>query len=185
MGFSRQESWRGLPCPPPGDRTQVSYLSCTGSRFFTTSATWEAPGSLAGCCDVAPSQSTSPCFSLKDSSQFLTMLFTKLLFSLLELALGLCSSFLPLASSSYPVQVGYVKCSSEIWFFLTGSVSHLKLAGVSAISVLAFFAASLITFLRSITFWSCGLPVKIEINANFCTLLWTKYWFFFPLLTII
>ena len=114
MGFSRQESWRGLPCPPPGDRTQVSYLSSTGSRFFTTSATWEAPGSLAGCCDVALSQSTSPCFSLEDSSQFLTMLFTKLLFSLVELALGLCSSFLPLASSSYPVQVGYVKCSSEI-----------------------------------------------------------------------
>ena len=30
MGFSRQESWSGLPCPPAG-------------RFFTTSATWEAP----------------------------------------------------------------------------------------------------------------------------------------------
>ena len=24
MGFSRQEYWSGLPCPPPGDRTCVS-----------------------------------------------------------------------------------------------------------------------------------------------------------------
>ena len=37
MGFSRQESWRGLPHPPPpgessrpGDRTCVSYASRTG-----------------------------------------------------------------------------------------------------------------------------------------------------------
>ena len=33
MGFSRQEDWSGLPCPPPGessrprDRTQVSYIA--------------------------------------------------------------------------------------------------------------------------------------------------------------
>ena len=28
MGFSRQEPWRGLPRPPPGSKTQVSYVSC-------------------------------------------------------------------------------------------------------------------------------------------------------------
>ena len=29
MGFSRQECWNGLPCPPPGDHlTRVSYVSC-------------------------------------------------------------------------------------------------------------------------------------------------------------
>ena len=47
MGFFRQEHWSELPCPPPRDlpdpRAQVSYVSCIGSRFFTTSATWEAP----------------------------------------------------------------------------------------------------------------------------------------------
>ena len=47
MGFSRQEYWSELPSPPPRDlpdpRTWVSYVSCIGSRFFTTSATWEAP----------------------------------------------------------------------------------------------------------------------------------------------
>ena len=47
MGFSRQEYWSELPCPPPRDlpdpRTQVSCVSCIGSRFFTTSTTWEAP----------------------------------------------------------------------------------------------------------------------------------------------
>ena len=47
-GFSRQEYWSGLPCPPPGDRPDPgielqSLLSpaLTGG-FFTTSTTWEA-----------------------------------------------------------------------------------------------------------------------------------------------
>ena len=41
MGFSRQEYWSGLPCPPPGDfsdwrdRSCVSCSSCITSRFFT------------------------------------------------------------------------------------------------------------------------------------------------------
>ena len=45
MGFSRQEYWSGLPCPPPGDlphpRTEPESPALAG-RFFTTSATWEA-----------------------------------------------------------------------------------------------------------------------------------------------
>ena len=48
MGFSRQESWSGLPCPPPGDLphpgiepTSLSSPALAGG-FFTTSATWEA-----------------------------------------------------------------------------------------------------------------------------------------------
>ena len=45
MGFSRQEYWSGLPCPPPGDLPHpgiepVSPLSpASAGRFFTTSAT--------------------------------------------------------------------------------------------------------------------------------------------------
>jgi len=47
-GFSRQEYWSGLPCPPPGDlpspgiepRSLTSPALAGG--FFTTSATWEA-----------------------------------------------------------------------------------------------------------------------------------------------
>ena len=47
MGFSRQEYWSGLPCPPAGDLPDpgiepVSLVSCIGSEFFITSATWEA-----------------------------------------------------------------------------------------------------------------------------------------------
>ena len=40
MGFSRQEYWSGLPCPPPGgsfpprDRTCISYVSSTGRRIL-------------------------------------------------------------------------------------------------------------------------------------------------------
>ena len=48
MGFSRQEYWSGLPCPPPGDlpipgTEPTSLLSpALVGRFFTSSATWEA-----------------------------------------------------------------------------------------------------------------------------------------------
>ena len=48
MGFSRQEYWSGLPCPPPGDppnpgmeRMSLKSPALVGG-FFTTSATWEA-----------------------------------------------------------------------------------------------------------------------------------------------
>ena len=40
MGFSRQEYWRGLPCPPPGgsfwlrDQTHISYVSCIGRQVL-------------------------------------------------------------------------------------------------------------------------------------------------------
>ena len=48
MGFSRQEDWSGLLCPPPGDpsdpgikpRSPASPALACG--FFTTSTTWEA-----------------------------------------------------------------------------------------------------------------------------------------------
>ena len=42
MGFSRQEYWSGLPCPPPGDRPgpgteSTSLVSpALSGRFFTT-----------------------------------------------------------------------------------------------------------------------------------------------------
>ena len=51
MGFSRQEYWRGLPCPPLGDLPEpgmepVSHMSpAMAGGFFTTSATWGFYGS--------------------------------------------------------------------------------------------------------------------------------------------
>ena len=45
MGFSRQEYWRGLSCPPPGDLPNPGIESgslALAGGFFTTSATWEA-----------------------------------------------------------------------------------------------------------------------------------------------
>ena len=54
MGFSRQEYWSGLPCPPPGgyslsrDQTHMSYVSCIAGRFFTTSAMQEAQNNIGG-----------------------------------------------------------------------------------------------------------------------------------------
>ena len=52
LGFSRQEYWSGLPCPPPGgsswprDQTRVSCVSCIADGFFTT----EPPGKTAYIC---------------------------------------------------------------------------------------------------------------------------------------
>ena len=52
MGFSKQEYWSGLPCPPPGDLPNPgtepeSLMSpALAGGFFTTNATWEAPISL-------------------------------------------------------------------------------------------------------------------------------------------
>ena len=48
MGFSRQEYWNELPCPPPGDLPNpgiepASLMSpALAGRFFTASTTWEA-----------------------------------------------------------------------------------------------------------------------------------------------
>ena len=49
MGFSRQEYWSRLPCPPPGDLPEpgIEPVSLTSlglaGRFSTTSTTWEEP----------------------------------------------------------------------------------------------------------------------------------------------
>ena len=49
MGCSWQEYWSGLPCPPPGDlpnpgiETASLMSAALAGRFFTTSASWEAP----------------------------------------------------------------------------------------------------------------------------------------------
>ena len=40
MGFSRQEYWSGLPCPPPGDLPDPgdkTCVSCIAGSFFTAS----------------------------------------------------------------------------------------------------------------------------------------------------
>ena len=47
MGFSRQEYWSGLPCPPPGDLSDpgIESVSLTSAAlaggFFTTCAIWK------------------------------------------------------------------------------------------------------------------------------------------------
>ena len=48
MGFSRQQHWSGLPCPPPGDLSDPGikptslFSPALAYRFFTSRATWEA-----------------------------------------------------------------------------------------------------------------------------------------------
>ena len=47
MGFSREEYWSVLPCPPPGDLPNpgmkpASRVSCIGRQILYRCATWEA-----------------------------------------------------------------------------------------------------------------------------------------------
>ena len=48
-GFSRQEYWSGLPCPPPADLPDTEIIPASlmfpvlAGGFFTSSITWEAP----------------------------------------------------------------------------------------------------------------------------------------------
>ena len=45
-GFSSQEYWNGLPCPPSRDRPNPGIEPMSpelAAEFFTTTATWEAP----------------------------------------------------------------------------------------------------------------------------------------------
>ena len=68
MGFSRQEYWSRLPCPPPGDLPDpgiepVSLMSpVLAGGFFTTSANWEAH--MLGSHDCYVSWIFSSSFSL-------------------------------------------------------------------------------------------------------------------------
>ena len=56
MGFSRQEYWSVLLCPPPGDlpdpRSKPASLMspALAGGFFTTSTTWEALDIICCCC---------------------------------------------------------------------------------------------------------------------------------------
>ena len=55
VGFSRQEYWSGLLCPPPRDFPDpgielMSLMSpALAGRFFTASATWRPPALGRGC----------------------------------------------------------------------------------------------------------------------------------------
>ena len=67
MGFSGQEYWSGLPCPPlgylpnPGIETASLISSTLAGGFFTTSATWEEQHSAA-----AAAKSLQSCPTLCD-----------------------------------------------------------------------------------------------------------------------
>ena len=75
-GFSRQEYWSGLPCPPPGDipdpGIKPTFLKspALAVMFFTTRTTWEALKTRK-----CPSfQKGVKCLALKRKQWFKTML---------------------------------------------------------------------------------------------------------------
>ena len=57
MGFSRQESWSGLPCCPPGDLSNPGIephlmSSALAAVFFSTSTPWDKKG-LSQICKIS------------------------------------------------------------------------------------------------------------------------------------
>ena len=79
MGLFRQEYWRELPCPPPGDlpdpgiKPESLMSPAQAGGFFTTKATWEAPEFSCGfgtSCVLTPGQAGSAGSSLGAPSSF-------------------------------------------------------------------------------------------------------------------
>ena len=66
MGLSRQDYWKGLPCPPPGDLPYpgIESMSLTSPTladgFFTTLTTWEALFYDGFCSDTLVSDFATP-----------------------------------------------------------------------------------------------------------------------------
>ena len=76
MGFSRQEFWSGLPCPPPGDPPDpgikpafLMSLALAGG-FFTTSANWEAPLISYSLLISVQSEGIQPTTTLRNPNSF-------------------------------------------------------------------------------------------------------------------
>ena len=71
MGFSKQEYWSELPCPPPGDLPDpgikpVSFTSpASAGGFFTTNATWEVQMMVIknSCIDLSTQRAACVCCS--------------------------------------------------------------------------------------------------------------------------
>ena len=74
MGFSKQEYWSGLPCPPPGDLPHLGikpgslFSAALAGRFFTTSATWKVI--LTACRWQIPSDQTGRLLALKSGNVY-------------------------------------------------------------------------------------------------------------------
>ena len=69
MGFSWQEYWSGLPCPPPGlfPAQGWNVVSCLAGGFFTTSNNWEALSFNSFHCLLESTAPTVPILELSVS----------------------------------------------------------------------------------------------------------------------
>ena len=89
MGFSRQEYWNGMPCPPPGDLPHpgikpVSLTSPALAGEFFTSTTWEFPNTRIMCIKNGQHGISCPTCSVRT----LTLSFQEVGAILLPLNLG-------------------------------------------------------------------------------------------------
>ena len=99
-GFSKEEYWSGLPCPPPGDLPNSGIepgSPCNAGRFFTVCATREVP-ILIRCFGLSEQhQHLSSCINQKPRSHSWDFL----LLDLLSLQNPICHSTLRICTFLY------------------------------------------------------------------------------------
>ena len=111
-GFSRQEFWSGLPCPPPGDLPEqgiehASLISpALAGGFFTISTTWEAQ--IFTCLKANP---------LASSSRVV-----------MEVPSLLLSFWLTALQQYFPFSLFWLWCCTLSFFFFLPSVPPLLLS---------------------------------------------------------
>ena len=134
MGFSRQEYWSELPCPPPGDLpdpgiepTSLASPALAG-RFFTTSTTWELPnGSQCRTKNNTHEQPAAPSFPCWPKESTLVPILGKQ--SRISNSLIFPGILAPFSTKLYPCWIYY--WSHKFWVlerakFLNNSLKFLK-----------------------------------------------------------
>jgi len=172
MGFSRQEYWGGLLCPPPGDLPipgiePTSLMSpALAGEFFTASTTWEALFYML----------YQECKCVNPISQFISLSS----FSLGVHTLDLCIYISKGIFSS-------VQSLSRVWLFaapwiaarqaslsITNSQSSLRLTSIESM-----MPSSHLILCRPLLLLP-SIPPSIRVFSNESTLCmrWPKYWSF-------
>ena len=161
-GFSRQKYWSGLPCPPPGDLSDLGIELATlmspvlAAKFFTTSTTSEAPRRISGLAKREnlvtheiwasyPLHLLAPCLSVPISFYESDAVYTQI-FETVDLTI--CSLRCPNSGHRQMVCEGQIEC-------LLGPNSDIK----SWFSSDEWFLA--IAAWLWITPWSIFIPAKL------------------------
>ena len=160
LGFSRQEYWRGLPCPPPGDRPNPGIepiplaSPALAGGFFATSATGEAHVCVL----------TGWIFNWEKERCYL---------SAFSLSTSQCRIFLEFSGMKglvlifFPLLFTVVLSAFSLWLFSCPKSTSLPVARTL---LLLFFCSFLSSCFLWFAFWvTCTLTHNLESVAKPCS----------------